>query len=86
MTLKVKSYKKQIADAVFQLLNDIETYSQKGSVDIRNSTFYSVESIISAHVSTFETINNTFNRSDFNVNSLHTIVNAIEEHYEGSYC
>ena len=86
MTLKVKSYKKQIADAVFQLLNDIETYNQKGSADIGNRSFYSVEDIISAHVSTFETINNTFNRSDFNVNSLHTIVNAIEEHYEGSYC
>ena len=86
MTLKVKSYKKQIADAVFQLLNDIETYNQKGSVDIGNRSFYSVEDIISAHVPTFETINTTFNRSDFNINSLHTIVSAIEEHYEGSYC
>jgi chorismate mutase len=40
MTLKVKSYKKQIADAVFQLLNDIETYNQKGSVDISNRILY----------------------------------------------
>jgi hypothetical protein len=86
MTIKTKSYKKQIADAVIVLLQDIQTYQDSGSVMIKNRTFYSVDDIINAHAPNFEEINTNFNRTDFNVNSLYTIANAISDHYEGSYC